>query len=166
MYKNPVVRKLVVVCDATTYVKDSHKPKQKRFGPAACGVIFLNGDKESGEILWRGGTFLGEMTNNQAESNAILFGLKHASEYCMWEIEVWSDNQLTINHLTGVFRIKKEKLGLVIDQIKLVAHRYEVVTYHHHSNKDPIARLAHDEAKKYQQPKGRRLPQRPPHSVD
>ena len=154
MYKNPVVKKLVVVCDATTYVKNSHQKGVKKHGPAACGVVFFNGEKNPDKMIGRCGTYLGKTNNNRAESNAILHGLRNASDYCMWEIEVWSDNDLAIKQLNGVYRIHNEQLGRIIDEIKVAAHRYKSVSYHHHSEKEPTARLAHNEAKKYQNKSG------------
>ena len=152
MFRNPKVTKLVIVCDATTYTPNAHLPGRAKYGPAACGVIYLNGSKDPDKILERCGTYLGEMTNNRAKYNAILFGLQNASKHCGWEIEVWSDSNLAINQLTGKWRLKDEKLGLVFNEIRIWEHRFtHPVSYNHHKRDDPIARLADAEAQKYQQ---------------
>ena len=83
-------------------------------GPAAIGVVFCN---EKGEIFKKYSEFLGEnLTNNEAEYQAVIFGLqkfkvlfgKKIAESS--EIEIRSDSELLIQQLNGKYKILEPKI--------------------------------------------------------
>ena len=82
-------------------------------GPAAIGAV-IKDKKEN--LLKKYGKEIGVKTNNQAEYEAIIFGLKKAKQIFGGEkikkmtIEIRSDSELIINQLNGKFKIKEKDL--------------------------------------------------------
>jgi ribonuclease HI len=76
-------------------------------GPAGAGAVILDGD---GRVLARLGRFLGKQTNNVAEYQGLLLGLRRARQMGAREIEVRADSQLLIRQLQGKYAVKNEVL--------------------------------------------------------
>ena len=78
-------------------------------GPAAIGVFLPQLGKEYSK-------FLGKATNNEAEYQAYVFGLKKIKQLIgkekseKSEVEIRSDSELLVNQLNGKYKIKEEKL--------------------------------------------------------
>ncbi len=94
-------------------------------GPGAIGVVFCN---EKGEILKKYSEYLGEITNNEAEYEAIIFALKKFKQLFgkklakNSEIEIRSDSELVIKQLNGEYKIldpKLQKLFITLWNLKL-----------------------------------------------
>jgi ribonuclease HI len=73
-------------------------------GPAGAGFVI----EEGGEIVCRGGRFLGECTNNVAEYEALLWGLENALGLGIDSIVVYADSELLVKQLNGQYRVKNE----------------------------------------------------------
>ncbi len=82
-------------------------------GPAALGAVICN---EKGEPLKKYGEPLGETTNNEAEYQALIFGLKKLKQVfgkkAMAEalVEVRMDSELIVNQLNHKFKIEEPNL--------------------------------------------------------
>ena len=76
-------------------------------GPAGAGAVLF--DME-GRILERLGKFLGRQTNNVAEYQALLLGLRRARELGAEELEVVADSELIIRQLSGVYQVRAPAL--------------------------------------------------------
>jgi ribonuclease HI len=76
-------------------------------GPAGAGAVILD---EEGRVLARLGRFLGKQTNNVAEYQALLLGLRRARQMGAREVEVRADSQLLIRQLQGKYAVKNEVL--------------------------------------------------------
>ncbi len=82
-------------------------------GPAAIGVVFLNSKRQ---VLKEYNCYKGEKTNNEAEYEAIIWGLKKFK--ALWgkkkakeaEIEVNTDSELIAEQMNGRYKIESEKL--------------------------------------------------------
>ena len=72
-------------------------------GPAGAGAVLIDG---SGEVVARLGRFLDRQTNNVAEYQGLLLGLRHALELGYREVEVRADSQLLIRQLKGEYAVK------------------------------------------------------------
>jgi len=77
-------------------------------GPAGAGVVVT--DAADGQALWEGGLFLGHATNNVAEYQGLLAGLRTAAALSADEVEIVSDSQLLVRQMIGQYRVKNEKL--------------------------------------------------------
>lgn len=82
-------------------------------GPAAIGVVFCN---EKDQIIKKYSEYLGEMTNNEAEYQAVIFALKKFKQVFgkklaqNTEIELRSDSELLIKQLNGQYKILEPKI--------------------------------------------------------
>lgn len=83
-------------------------------GPAAAGVVFCNGKKK---VIDEYSKFLGEeVTNNEAEYDAVIFALeKFKSRFGKeladkTEIEIRADSELLVKQLNGDYKVKSDNL--------------------------------------------------------
>ena len=73
-------------------------------GPSGAGAVIT--DSTGRAVLARLGRFLGHQTNNVAEYQGLLLGLRHALELGARDIEVRADSQLMIRQLGGQYAVK------------------------------------------------------------
>lgn len=76
-------------------------------GPAGAGWVIETGE---GEVLEEGSAYLGSMTNNQAEYEALLRALASVVPDPDTELEIYSDSELLVRQLNGVYRVRDENL--------------------------------------------------------
>ncbi len=76
-------------------------------GPGALGVVITG---ENGKILKEYSHYLGEVTNNQAEYEAVVFALQKAKQLKIREIELRVDSELIGKQLLGQYKIKDSDL--------------------------------------------------------
>ena len=80
-------------------------------GPAAIGVVI-----EQGAGIKEYSKYIGETTNNEAEYQAVIFGLKKLKHLIGGEkaekakVEIKMDSELVVNQLSGVYKIKEKTL--------------------------------------------------------
>ncbi|MGW5645128.1 bifunctional RNase H/acid phosphatase [Saccharopolyspora sp. NPDC003752] len=77
-------------------------------GPAGCGAVVR--DAESGEVLAERSIGLGVTTNNVAEYQGVIAGLRAAAELGAAELEVRMDSKLVIEQLAGRWKVKHVNL--------------------------------------------------------
>ncbi len=123
-----------------------------RGNPGLAGAGFLVLDEKE-TLLDEGRTFLGERTNNEAEYDALIAGLKLARRLGCLEVEVRADSQLMVRQLTGQYRVKNKRLIPLVLAVKKLAAAFVKVTYHHvpraeNVRADKLANQAIDEALK------------------
>ncbi|MFQ6131422.1 MAG: ribonuclease HI family protein [Armatimonadota bacterium] len=76
-------------------------------GDAAIGVVIA---APSGDILWEVGEYIGEGTNNIAEYQALLRGLRHALSLGAERITINTDSELLQRQLRGEYRVRAAHL--------------------------------------------------------
>lgn len=82
-------------------------------GPSAIGVIFRN---EIGQEIKNYSQYIGEATNNEAEYNALIFGLEKFKQLFgkklaqVSEIEIRSDSELITKQLNGEYKVLEPKI--------------------------------------------------------
>jgi ribonuclease HI len=76
-------------------------------GPAGAGAVVFDSD---GQVLERLGKFLGRQTNNVAEYQGLLLGLRRAQELGAEELEVVADSELVIRQLSGAYQVRAPAL--------------------------------------------------------
>lgn len=97
-------------------------------GPSASGYVLM--DMEN-NIIFKGGVYLGITTNNQAEYQALKFGLEQALKMGVSEVAVHMDSLLVVNQMKGVFKVKNRDLWPIHQSIKELATQFKKVTYTH-----------------------------------
>jgi len=76
-------------------------------GEGGFGVIIKDPD---GNIMEGIGGYLGITTNNYAEYSALIAALKSSMKYNPDRIEIYSDSQLLVRQLNGLYRVKSKSL--------------------------------------------------------
>jgi len=97
-------------------------------GAGAIGVVICD---ENNKILYEFSECIGHCTNNQAEYKALIKGLNLGALYTRKRITVFSDSELMIKHLNGVYRLKNEDLRLLFHKVKDLERMFESVVYQH-----------------------------------
>ncbi len=97
-------------------------------GPSASGYVLLD---MNDNILFKTGVYLGITTNNQAEYQALKFGLEEALKLGAREVAVHMDSLLVINQMKGIFKVKNRDLWPIHESIKETATKFKKVTYTH-----------------------------------
>ena len=75
-------------------------------GPAGIGAVIIRGDRTAATVS----EFIGEATNNEAEYQALIAGLKKASEQSAGSIHVKADSLLMVKQLLGHYKIKSSNI--------------------------------------------------------
>lgn len=96
-------------------------------GPAAGGFVIFEGSK----ILAREGKFLGNATNNQAEYNAIMFGLEKALELGIAEIDCFLDSELVVKQLKLEYKVKNRDLAPLFLKVWNLSKKFKKIKFHH-----------------------------------
>jgi ribonuclease HI len=75
-------------------------------GPAGAGFVI----EHEGQTVCKAGRFLGEMTNNAAEYEALIWGLENVAALGYSEVTVYADSELLVKQVNGAYRVKSEGL--------------------------------------------------------
>jgi len=84
-------------------------------GNSGAGIIMFN---EDGDEVFRDSIFLGTMTNNMAEYEALLRALEKAREYGIQDTVVYTDSLLMANQVAGTYKINNNTLRQYVTKIK------------------------------------------------
>ena len=79
-------------------------------GQAGYGVVIRDA---GGTVLKRVGRYIGVATNNVAEYQGLIGCLKLAEEYHPCSLVVFSDSQLLVNQIKGIYRVKQPHLKVL-----------------------------------------------------
>jgi ribonuclease HI/probable phosphoglycerate mutase len=94
-------------------------------GKSGAGIVVRD---DRGETVFTRGAYLGEMTNNMAEYEALLRALTAAVEHSVRDITIYTDSQLVANQVTGVYRIKNRTLLGYVLRVKEIVSNFEHFT--------------------------------------
>lgn len=72
-------------------------------GPAAAAAVLSTPD---GDVVGEAKETIGVTTNNVAEYQAVLLGLRTAAELGATEVELVNDSELVAKQLTGAYKVK------------------------------------------------------------
>jgi len=97
-------------------------------GPAAIGFLIKG---EDGQILKKGGRFLGQATNNEAEYYALVEGLKEAKKLSPQHLTCFLDSSLVVNQLNGKFKIKEARLRELVFEVKTLEKEFASIRYYY-----------------------------------
>jgi ribonuclease HI len=97
-------------------------------GKSACGFVICD---QQDKVVEKAGFYLGIATNNQAEYYGFLKALQRAKELGISRIQLFSDSQLVVNQMKGVYKIKNPELAPIYQDVKVVADSFERITFTH-----------------------------------
>jgi ribonuclease HI len=97
-------------------------------GPGGAGVAIEDRGGASLAQAWR---YLGAVTNNVAEYEALCLGLEHAAALGARRIEVRADSELIVRQMRGEYRVRNPGLRTLFARACKLAARFEQVGYVH-----------------------------------
>jgi len=97
-------------------------------GRSAIGIVLKDADKKNIEV---NGKFLGVSTNNNAEYQALIFGLETAKKHGITEIECFLDSELVVKQLKGQYRVKDLNLQNLFNQVKILENEFKHISFTH-----------------------------------
>jgi ribonuclease HI len=126
-------------------------------GPAAIGVVI---EDDEGTRLRTFHRYIGIRTNNQAEYQALIDGLKAVAEWKPDRLEIYLDSKLVVEQVNGTYRVKKPELQPLYNEVKHLlggfADTPEIKHVERENNKgaDKLANMALDAQVKKAAPRG------------
>lgn len=118
-------------------------------GPAGIGVVIEHA--ETGKVLEEHAEYLGATTNNQAEYQAVILGLRRAVALNATEVTVMADSELLVKQMNGEYRVKNPGLAQRFMDIRNLETqlgrpvRYRHVRRERNTHADLLANRAMDE---------------------
>ena len=94
-------------------------------GPAAYGIVIRRPDGATHESL---GKYIGRTTNNVAEYYALIAALDYAAASGIKRLRVYSDSQLIVNQIKGLYKVKHPDLRPLHERAKKQAAALESFT--------------------------------------
>ena len=96
-------------------------------GPAGAGFVIY----KDGKMLEGQAQYLGEMTNNQAEYNALALGLMRLTEIGAKRVKVRSDSELMVKQMKGEYRVKNPGLRPLVESAQKLARGFAEFVIEH-----------------------------------
>lgn len=97
-------------------------------GPAGCGAVITD---EEGNVLKKLKKYIGITTNNQAEYQALILGIKEAEKMKPSKITCYLDSLLVVEQLNGAWKVKKTELKPHYEYIKLFTLKHPKTHFYH-----------------------------------
>jgi len=108
-------------------------------GPAAIGIVIKDANDR---VLKEYAEYLGKLTNNQAEYQALIKGLELAKALKPQEINCYLDSELLVKQMKQEYRVRDKDLQPLFIRVWNLALGFKKVTYQH------ISRSLNNEADK------------------
>ncbi len=101
-------------------------------GPS-CGaaVLFQRIDRDAWKPIWEGGNYYSRATNNQAEYQGLLLGLRAAASLNLQDLLIEGDSNLIVNQVTGEWQCRDEKLVPLRKQARELLEKFSYVGIKH-----------------------------------
>ena len=97
-------------------------------GPSGCGSVIFSSGKE----IWGSSIFVGEReTNNVAEYNGLLLGLKKAIEMNIKRLIVYGDSLLVIKQMNNQYKVSSERLLPLFNEAQELKSEFDMILFVH-----------------------------------
>lgn len=97
-------------------------------GPGGAGIVLRSPD---GVVAASGGAYLGSVTNNVAEYQALLWGLRAARALGVTRLLVKADSELVVKQLRGEYRVKNEGLKPLFLEAQALRREFASIEFTH-----------------------------------
>ena len=101
-----------------------------RGNPGPSGIGYCIHD-ENGQIIERGGEFIGFASSRMAEYYAMRKGIERALELGLKTVRFVSDSLMVVNQLNGVFHIKNQDIIPIYQDIQAKLQNFDAVSFTH-----------------------------------
>lgn len=91
-------------------------------GDSGAGMVIFD---ENGTEISRDSIFLGKMTNNMAEYEALLRALEKAQEHGAQDLVVYTDSLLVANQVIGIYKINNDILRQYVVKVKNIISNFD-----------------------------------------
>lgn len=96
-------------------------------GPSGIGAVIL----KNGEVVHEIAKYIGQVTNNVAEYEALLAALDYCVKHKCSPVEILADSQLLIKQLAGEYRVKHENIKPLYQKAQSLLSHLKVTGYKH-----------------------------------
>ncbi len=96
-------------------------------GPAGIGVVVCDQNKNYQKFS----KFIGRATNNQAEYQALIFGLEKAKKMRATQITCYLDSELVVKQMRGEYRVKDPDLKPLYAAVQVLASAFQTIAFTH-----------------------------------
>jgi len=103
-------------------------------GPSAAAFLIFDA---SGKEVYHEGKTLGPATNNRAEYQAILSGLREAQRRGGKRIQVFTDSELAVRQLNGDYKVKDPEILALFNSVQEAARVFESASFVHVPREHP-----------------------------
>lgn len=97
-------------------------------GPAGAGAVVCD---EKGTVLKKVKKYLGEVTNNVAEYEGLILGLKEAAKLKALHLTCYADSMLVMEQMGKRWKVKHEGLKPLHKKASLLAAKFTKISFHH-----------------------------------
>ena len=104
-------------------------------GPSGIGRCVVN---SNGEIIDRGGEFIGFATSRVAEYQAMRSGIQYAINNGIKTARFISDSLMVVNQLNGIFKVKNNDIRPIYNEILELIERFDAVSFTHVSRSENV----------------------------
>jgi ribonuclease HI len=111
------IQKIYVNCDGGS---------RKNPGPAAIGIVIWDENHNKLETYKER---IGEATNNVAEYKALIKALELSAKHTRNEVIIFTDSELVVRQVTGIYRIKAKHLLPLVQEVKKNEQLFSKVVY-------------------------------------
>jgi len=105
-------------------------------GPGGAGFVL---EDSSGAVVRCGGRFLGSVTNNVAEYEALIWGMETALDQGVSRLKVCADSELVVRQMNGIYRVKNEGLKPLFARAQALVRRFGSVEIVHVRREQNVA---------------------------
>jgi len=118
-------------------------------GPSGIGFVLLVDDGREMVTAAEGGAFIGKATNNEAEYQALLWGLANAEALDVAHLSIRADSELMVKQIKGEYRVRSGGIAPLFQQALRALDAFDSFDIRHvyredNSRADTLANIAMD----------------------
>ncbi len=114
-----------------TYILKFDGACKQNPGQGASAAIIYEKNNNQTVIIDKTAEYFSHTTNNIAEYNALLIGLKKAVKLGIKNIEIYGDSMLVIKQIKGEYKIKNERLKEIYSSILTILSKFDTFSIDH-----------------------------------
>jgi len=97
-------------------------------GESGAGIAIFNG---TGQEIYTESVYLGHMTNNMAEYEALIRALQKAGDEMVDSLHIYTDSLLLANQVNGIYKVRNEGLQEYVNRAKIMARGFTRFSVNH-----------------------------------